>query len=216
MGLRRAQAQGLEALGTEVTRSVSPGPHGLVSAFLFAPASFSSPSRLAAFASLCTWPSTAARLWHLMTFSSRAGRGCWASLISIFLEERIWLSHHESEDYSWFVHLFIQKSLLNARNSFRHPGIHPALGDCVCVCVLRNGERGCENLFQGHQFAHCSFQRKRSMVWNSDRPGFRSACYQLCEALGMLLTSLIPDFLISEMGIILSRMVMGILMNECL
>ena len=39
-----------------------------------------------------------------------------------------------------FIYSF-KKSLLNARNSFRHPGIHPALGDCVCVCVEKQRER---------------------------------------------------------------------------
>lgn len=107
--LRRVWASVLEALGAEVTHSASPGPHGFISAFLAAPAPFFSLSRLAAFASLFTQPRAAAQLWLFITSSSRASRGCLASLISKFLEERIWLSHLESDDHSWSVLLFIQK-----------------------------------------------------------------------------------------------------------
>lgn len=64
-----------------------------------------------------------------------------------------------------FIYSF-KKSLLNARNSFRHPGIHPALGDCVCVCVLRNRGREREvvrTCFRGTSL-HIAVFRERE-VW---------------------------------------------------
>ena len=64
---------------------------------------------------------------------------------------------------------------------------------------------------------HIAVLRERE-VWfgihidlDSDPPVTSSVQPWVCY-----LTSLIPDFLISEMDIIVSRMVMGILMNGCL
>ena len=87
----------------------------------------------------------------------------------------------------------------------------------MCVCVEKHREREVvRTCFRGTSL-HIAVLRERE-VWfriqidlDSDPPVTSSVQPWTCYR-----TSLIPDFLISEMGIILSRMVMGILMNGCL
>ena len=87
----------------------------------------------------------------------------------------------------------------------------------MCVCVEKQRERDVvRTCFRGTSL-HIAVLRERE-VWfgihidlDSDPPVTSSVQPWVCS-----LTSLIPDFLISEMDIIVSRMVMGILMNGCL
>lgn len=148
----------------------------------------------------------------------KGSRGCLASQISKFLEERIWLSQLESDYHSQFGHLFIQKVFIECQE---------ALGDASSLhgpCVFGGAKkREWESMsekawahFSGDWLESCNFQRKTSMAWDSNRPGFKSrflSQFLSCVTLGISDAFFIPNFLPSKIGITLSKVVRRIKMK---